>query len=123
MLKYIMILKNIHPARRALRIALLVCLLTSFTFFAFIVFLRVYYKDRDMSQYVQTRIFEADIIQHQVAAYFSDDEEDMEIAERLLKQGFFSRAYLNAGIEMIEQKAKTGYQPAIDRLAKLENLK
>lgn len=76
-----------------------------------------------MSEYMQTRIFEADVVQHQVAAYFSNDEEDMKIAERLLSNGFFSKTYLNAGIEMIEQKAETGYQPAIDRLVKLEDLR
>lgn len=118
-----MINKDMHPARKLFRAFLLVALGMSIAFLAFIIFLRVYYKDRDMSEYMQTRIFEADVIQYQVTAYFSNDEEDMRIAEQLLEQGFFSKTYLNAGIAMIEKKAKTGYQPAIDRLAKLENLR
>ncbi len=59
----------------------------------------------------------ADVVQHQVWAFVSDDAQDMRIAEDLLRLGFISRIYSDAGFQMIREKADGGYPPAIQRLA------
>ena len=115
-----MIRKDMHPARKVLRSVLLVFLGVSLGIFITIISLRVSYKDKQIRGPLQTKIFEIDIMQHQAAAYFADDAEDMAIAENLLKAGFFSPLYTEAGLKMLEDKAEMGYQPAVERLKPLQ---
>ena len=107
---------DIPLPRRIFRGTLLVIMGMALAFFVFIVFLRVAYRDAGIEGPLQTAVFEADIMQHHAWAAVSSDEKDMEIAEELLKLGFFSPLYTQAGVEMLEAKAEDGYQPAIDRL-------
>ena len=110
--------KAVHPVRKAFRHVLFVCLCASLGFFIAIVALRVTYKnDRPIEGPLQAQLFHLDVMQHQAQALVSDDEEDMRIAEQLLRLGFFSRIYSDAGLNMLEAKADDGYQPAIDRLS------
>lgn len=115
-----MIHKDMHPARKLFRAFLLLALGISILFLSFMIGLRFYYKKNGISPYMQTRLFEADVMQYKFAAFWGNDDKDMKIAEQLIMRRFFSMTYFNAGVEMIEQKAEKGYQPAIDRLAKLE---
>lgn len=110
--------KAIHPVRKAFRHVLFICLCASLGFFVAVVALRITYKDdKPIKGPLQTHIFHMDVMKHQAYAIISDDEEDMRIAEQLLRLGFFSRIYSDAGLDMLEAKANAGYQPAIDRLA------
>lgn len=110
--------KAVHPVRKAFRHFLFICLAASLGFFIAVVALRLNYgEDNPIEGPLQAHIFHLDVMKHQAHAIISDDEEDMRIAERLLRLGFFSRIYSDAGFDMLEAKADAGYQPAIDRLA------
>lgn len=93
----------------------------SITFLGMIVTLRIAYKDRGIEGPLQTTIFELDVAQHHARAYIGDDAKDVEIANELLRLGFFSPIYTDAGLQMLQDKADAGYQPAIERLAELRN--
>ena len=113
--------KAIHPVRKAFRRVLFVCLAASMGFFIAVVALRVTYKnDRPIEGALQARIFHLDVMKHQAYAVISDDEGDMDIAVALLKLGFFSRIYSDAGFEMLQAKADKGYQPVFDLLAEIK---
>lgn len=118
-----MISKNMHPARKIFRSILLVILGSSMFFFAAIVAMRVYYKDKPITGQMQARVFDADILQYQTRAYFSNDQEDMLIANKLIKLGFFSPKYSKAGLKMLHSKAQEGHPPAIEKLAYINTKK
>lgn len=110
--------KAVHPARKAFRSFLFICLCASLGFFVAVVSLRITYRnDKPIEGPLQAHIFYLDVMKHNAYAIVSDDEEDMRIAEQLLRMGIFSPIYSNAGLDMLEAKAENGYQPAIDRLS------
>lgn len=114
--------KTMHPARKTLRITLLALLACSLAFFALVVNLRMTYHHK-MIRDADTRdmIFKADILQHRVQAYFSSNEDDMILAENLLRAGFFSPLYTQAGLTMLKEKSDSGYAPARVRLAQIKH--
>ena len=93
----------------------------SFLFLLFVVGLRVHYRDGHIDGAMQTALFEADVLQHKAKALVADDAKDMIIIEQLFALGFFSRIYTNAGYEMLQEKADQGYDPAVMRLAEIQN--
>lgn len=110
--------KAIHPARKAFRYVLFLCLCASMGFFVAVVGLRITYRnDKPIEGPLQARIFHLDVLKHRTWAMIGDDAEDMRIAEQLLRMGIFSPIYSDAGLDILEAKAENGYQPAVDRLA------
>ncbi len=112
--------KDMHPARKTLRGVLLALLGVSIAFLGMVVTLRVIYRDQGIEGRLQAKIFEFDVLQHQTRAYFSDDRQDMDIVEQLLHLGMFSPLYTQAGMDMLNEKADTGYQPAVERLSNMD---
>ncbi len=61
---------------------------------------------------ISPTLFQIDVAHFQTRAYFSDQEGQHVIAQHLLRKGFFSRTYSNAGREMIDTLIKEQYAPA-----------
>lgn len=116
-----MLSQNLHPARRAFRKTLLILMGVSFVFLFCVVGLRIHYRDGHIEGPMQTALFEADVIQHKARAMFGDNEEDMVVINSLLQLSIFSSIYAEAGLEMLVKKADEGYEPALVRVAALEN--
>jgi len=114
-------LKNIHPARRVFRKALLGLMGLSFVFLLFIIGLRVTYRDGHIDGAMQTAVFEADVLQHKARALVGNDAQDMVIIRELFGLAFFSPIYYHAGYAMLEDKADDGYAPAVVQLAAIDN--
>ena len=110
---------NMHPARRAFRKVLLGLLGVSFVMLVFVVGLRIHYRDGHIDGPMQTALFEYDVLQHKARAWVGDDKEDMVIINSLLQLSIFSHIYADAGLEMLDDKAKEGYPPAIERQAEI----
>ncbi len=109
-----------HPLRKALRRVLMVVLCVSLFFFSMIVTLRVsYHGDKPIDGPLREAIFHADIFQMRALAAFSNDEEDMRIANELLRASIFSPLYAQAGLAMLKSKAEAGYAPAQERLEQI----
>lgn len=108
---------ELHPARKVFRRFLLACLCFSFVFLFTIIFLRILYKDKNLPTDMAVFFLKADVVQHQVWAFASDDAQDMRIAESLLKLGYISRIYSDAGFKMMRETSERGYAPASSRLA------
>ncbi len=81
--------------------------------------MRIVYKDKLLPLELASFFIHADVVQHKAWAAVSDDEQDMVIANRLIRLGFFSPVYTQAGLEMMQKKADDGYQPAQIQLAAL----
>ena len=109
--------KDMHPAHKFFRGFLLVCMGLSFCFFVAVVALRVTYHNKEIPTDMRTALFHVDVLQHRAWAFVSDDAQDIEIAERLLRLGFFSSIYSDAGVVLLQEKADEGYRPAEERLA------
>ncbi len=58
-------------------------------------------------------IFAADVYLYQVRAFWSEEFEKYQIAEELVRNGFFDRQYYYAGREMMNEMAENGFKPAI----------
>ncbi len=95
------------------------CLGMSFIFLFTVIGYRIAYRDGVIPADLRVTLFKIDVVQHQVWAAVSSDAKDMEIAEQLLKLGFFSRIYSDAGWEMLNEKADSGYRPAQMRVAQI----
>lgn len=88
-------------------------LLLSFIFFSTVVTLRL---NRSLHWQVvrdhKETLFKFDILQYQTLAFFSDRESRHHIAQKLLKNTFFSPIYTDPGIEMLKDNADDGYAPS-----------
>ena len=114
-----MLYGDIHPIRKAFRGVLLVILGAAIAFFAMIVTLRIGYRDAAITGELQTKVFEADIAQHRVRAYFGGDQYNMVVIGELFQLSFFSPMYYHAGMRMLEDKANAGFPPARTLLAEI----
>jgi hypothetical protein len=100
-------------ARKNFRIALGVLLMMSMAFFgtAAYVYVSVKQKRIDVLE-IAPALFHIDVYQHQAQAYFSDQDGQYKIAAELLRKGFFSPIYSNAGKIMVRDLADQGHTPA-----------
>lgn len=110
---------NMHPARRAFRKVLLGLLGASFVMLIFVVGLRIHYRDGHIDGPMQTALFEYDVLQHKAQILFGDDAEDMAVINSIIQLSFFSPIYAEAGLKMLDDKAKEGYAPAVERQAEI----
>jgi len=116
-----MLNKNLHPARRAFRKVLLGLLACSVLILLCVVGMRIHYRDGHIDGPMQTALFEYDVMQHRARALVGNDVEDMAIINSLLQLSVFSPIYGRAGLDMLVDKADGGYEPAILRVAALED--
>jgi TPR repeat protein len=100
--------KHIHPARKAFRGFLCVCMLGSFLFLSGIVYLRMNYHHIRDNPELRNTLFKADVLKHQAQAYWADDEGDVTIAVSLINKGLFSSIYSKAGFKMLRDNADNG---------------
>ncbi|MFK7839154.1 MAG: hypothetical protein AB8B83_02390 [Bdellovibrionales bacterium] len=111
--------ETMHPARRVFRKFLIGILCASVLFLIGVIGLRIYYYDKGVKGSMQTALFEYDVLQHKARTWVADDEQDLVIINDLIKLGFFSRVYIDAGLEMLSDKADEGYAPAVARQAEI----
>lgn len=113
----------ISPARRQFRRILGLMAILAFLFASVMSYFYVGHREGRIAQKdIAPTVFATDIYLYQTRAYWSAKPEKYEIAEKLVRLGFFDAQYYYAGREMMGNMARNGYAPAEEFMEKHFNV-
>ena len=103
---------HISTPRKIFRGCLLIVAFLSFLFFTAIVAFRVNPDARHFLMDNTEYVFTVDILQHKALSLTKDIDGKFDIAVSLIRKGFFSPQYTQAGAHMLKKLADQGHAPS-----------
>ena len=107
-------MRTLSPARKKFRRFLNVLLLLSFVFFVSVAGLFATIKLRIVKMKdVAPALIQVDVIQHQAKSYLVNRDEQLKITRKMIRQGFLSPQYAEAGSVMLDGLVHVNHAPSI----------
>lgn len=113
-------MRTLSPARKKFRRFLNILLLVSLIFFACMVGLFASVKLRVVKMKdIAPALIQVDVMQHQAKAYLVNRDEQLRITRKMLRQGFLSEQYAQAGSVMLDGLVNVNHAPSLTLKADL----